>query len=59
MMQGSVTRYISELTERGGLKGIDIANIAEVSPAPLLGGSLEILSLNPETNSYFLTSTML
>ena len=32
-MQGTVTRYIMELRETGGLKGTDIANITEVSKA--------------------------
>lgn len=32
-MQGTVTRYIDELGEHGGLKGTDIANIADVSSA--------------------------
>ena len=32
-MQGAVERYISELREEGGLKGSDIANIADVSTA--------------------------
>jgi transcriptional regulator with XRE-family HTH domain len=31
--QGAVARYISELQERGGLKGSDIANITDVSKA--------------------------
>lgn len=31
--QGTITRYIGELTEVGGLKGTDIANITEVSKA--------------------------
>ena len=32
-MQGAVERYIGELREDGGLKGSDIANIADVSTA--------------------------
>lgn len=32
-MQGTVTRYIDDLGEHGGLKGTDIANIADVSSA--------------------------
>ncbi len=32
-MQGAVARYIEELEKIGGLKGTDIANIAEVSKA--------------------------
>jgi len=32
-MSGAVARIIDDLRDRGGLKGIDVANIAEVSPA--------------------------
>lgn len=32
-LHGAVGRYIDELQERGGLKGTDIANIADVSKA--------------------------
>lgn len=32
-MQGAVERYIDDLRKEGGLKGSDIANIANVSPA--------------------------
>ena len=32
-MRGAVERYIGELREEGGLKGTDIANIADVSTA--------------------------
>lgn len=32
-MQGTVARYIDVLGETGGLKGTDIANFADVSPA--------------------------
>lgn len=32
-MQGTFSRYINELTEIGGLKGTDIANIMDVSKA--------------------------
>lgn len=32
MMHGAVVRYITELDDQGGLKGTDIANIADVSP---------------------------
>ncbi len=32
-MQGAVERYIGELRDMGGLKGSDIANIADVSTA--------------------------
>jgi transcriptional regulator with XRE-family HTH domain len=32
-MQGAVARYIDQLREVGGLKGTDIANIADVSTA--------------------------
>ncbi|MGF1611364.1 MAG: hypothetical protein ACFCUQ_18320 [Kiloniellales bacterium] len=31
--QGTVTRYLEELGEHGGLKGTDIANITDVSSA--------------------------
>jgi hypothetical protein len=33
VMQGTVARYIEELEKVGGLKGTDIANIAQVSKA--------------------------
>ncbi len=33
VMQGTVARYIEELEKFGGLKGTDIANIAQVSKA--------------------------
>ena len=32
-MPGAVAKIIDDLRDRGGLKGIDVANIAEVSPA--------------------------
>jgi transcriptional regulator with XRE-family HTH domain len=32
-MASAVTKIIDDLRDRGGLKGIDVANIAEVSPA--------------------------
>jgi transcriptional regulator with XRE-family HTH domain len=32
-MASAVARIIDDLRDRGGLKGIDVANIAEVSPA--------------------------
>lgn len=32
-MQGAVSRYINELHDVGGLKGVDIANITDVSKA--------------------------
>ena len=32
-MASAVAKMIDDLRERGGLKGIDVANIAEVSPA--------------------------
>lgn len=32
-MPSAVARIIDDLRDRGGLKGIDVANIAEVSPA--------------------------
>src|SRR5688500_209933 len=33
MQQGTVSRYLGELQESGGLKGTDIANITDVSKA--------------------------
>jgi transcriptional regulator with XRE-family HTH domain len=33
MAQGAIARYIEELQESGGLKGVDIANITDVSKA--------------------------
>lgn len=33
LSQGAVARYIDELQSEGGLKGVDIANITEVSKA--------------------------
>ncbi len=32
-MQGAVARFIKDLDDHGGLKGTDVANIADVSPA--------------------------
>ena len=32
-MQGAARRYVGELTDEGGLRGTDIANITEVSKA--------------------------
>jgi transcriptional regulator with XRE-family HTH domain len=32
-MAGAVAKILEDLRERGGLKGTDVANIAEVSPA--------------------------
>lgn len=32
-MSGAVSKMIDDLRERGGLKGMDVANIATVSPA--------------------------
>ncbi|MDR3463337.1 MAG: helix-turn-helix transcriptional regulator, partial [Beijerinckiaceae bacterium] len=32
-MAGAVSHIIDTLRERGGLKGVDVANIADVSPA--------------------------
>jgi transcriptional regulator with XRE-family HTH domain len=32
-MSGAVSKMIDDLRERGGLKGMDVANIAAVSPA--------------------------
>ena len=44
-MQGAVERYIDELREDGGLKGSDIANIADV-----------VLPLSVPTTSFTLNS---
>ena len=48
-MQGAVARYIDELREEGGLKGSDIANIANVSPAPVSRWSNGKASPQPRT----------
>ena len=48
-MQGAVARYIDELRHEGGLKGTDIANIADVSPATVSRWSKGKLSPHPRT----------
>lgn len=48
-MQGAVARYIDELRHVGGLKGIDIANIADVSAATVSRWSSGKLSPHPRT----------
>lgn len=48
-MQGVVARYLDELREEGGLKGTDIANIANVSTATVSRWSNGKLSPHPRT----------
>jgi transcriptional regulator with XRE-family HTH domain len=48
-MQGAVARYIDELREFGGLKGTDIANIAEVSKATVSRWATGAASPHPRT----------
>jgi transcriptional regulator with XRE-family HTH domain len=48
-MQGAVARYIDELREAGGLKGTDIANIADVSAATVSRWSSGKASPQPRT----------
>ena len=48
-MQGTVSRYLDELREDGGLKGVDIANIADVSTATVSRWSTGRASPHPST----------
>ena len=48
-MRGAVSRYIDELREEGGLKGTDIANIADVSTATVSRWSNGKASPHPRT----------
>ena len=48
-MQGAVARYIDDLRQEGGLKGSDIANIANVSPATVSRWSNGKASPRPRT----------
>ena len=48
-MRGAVARYIDELRKEGGLKGTDIANIADVSTATVSRWSNGKLSPHPRT----------
>lgn len=48
-MVGAVARYIDELRVEGGLKGTDIANIADVSTATVSRWSTGKLSPHPRT----------
>ena len=48
-MQGTVGRYLDELREVGGLKGVDIANIADVSTATVSRWSSGKASPQPKT----------
>ena len=48
-MQGAVARYIDDLRNEGGLKGTDIANIADVSAATVSRWSQGKLSPHPRT----------
>ena len=47
--QGVVTRYIDELQELGGLKGTDIANIADVSKATVSRWKQGAIKPHPRT----------
>ena len=47
--QGTVARYIDELREFGGLKGTDIANIADVSKATVSRWSSGAMKPHPRT----------
>lgn len=46
---GPVVRYINELRESGGLKGTDIANIADVSKATVSRWSAGTVTPHPRT----------
>ncbi|MAF47920.1 MAG: DUF2384 domain-containing protein [Rhodospirillales bacterium] len=48
-MQGTVSRYLEDLREDGGLKGVDIANIADVSTATVSRWSKGRASPHPHT----------
>ncbi len=48
-MQGAIARYIDELRDVGGLKGTDIANIADVSTATVSRWSTGRASPQPRT----------
>ncbi|MSP49679.1 MAG: XRE family transcriptional regulator [Alphaproteobacteria bacterium] len=48
-MQGAIARYIDDLRETGGLKGTDIANIADVSTATVSRWSTGKASPQPRT----------
>jgi DNA-binding transcriptional regulator YiaG len=48
-MQDTVSRYLQELRQDGGLKGVDIANIADVSTATVSRWSTGRASPQPRT----------
>ena len=48
-MRGTVARYLDELREAGGLKGTDIANIADVSAATVSRWVNDKASPHPRT----------
>jgi hypothetical protein len=48
-IQGTVARYINELERHGGLKGTDIANIAQVSKATVSRWANGVLKPRPHT----------
>ena len=48
-MQDMVSRYLDDLREDGGLKGVDIANIVDVSPATVSRWSTGRASPHPST----------
>src|ERR1700739_412356 len=48
-MANAVARIIDDLRDRGGLKGIDVANIAEVSPATVSRWTSGKASPHPKT----------
>jgi transcriptional regulator with XRE-family HTH domain len=48
-MPSAVARILDDLRQRGGLKGIDVANIAEVSPATVSRWSAGSSHPHPKT----------
>jgi transcriptional regulator with XRE-family HTH domain len=48
-MQGTMARYLDELREIGGLRGVDIANIAEVSKATVSRWANGAMKPHPRT----------
>lgn len=48
-MPSAVTKLIDDLRERGGLKGIDVANITSVSPATVSRWTAGKASPHPKT----------
>ncbi len=54
--QGVVARYIEDLHDSGGLKGVDIANIADVSKATV--SRWKSGSINPHPRTQFVLSDL-